>query len=74
MKVTIESTMRVVTVNGVPARVWEGSTEAGVAVTCLVTRIAVNKADDCSQFERELAEQREPSFDGVRAFPMRLIL
>lgn len=74
MKITIESTERVVEVNGVPARVWEGVSEGGVEVFCLVTRIAVKKDADCSQFDHELAEQRAPSIDGVRSFPLRMVL
>ena len=31
MKMIIESTSKVVTLNGVPARIWDGKTENGVA-------------------------------------------
>jgi hypothetical protein len=75
MKITIESTDELVTINGsVPARIWEGVSEGGVAVICLVTRIAVKKEADCTEFDRELAEQREPSVEALRAFPSRLVL
>jgi hypothetical protein len=80
MKITIESTSRVVylvtTVSeepGFPCRVWEGQTDSGIPVTCLVSRIGVLKTDDQSQFDSELIEQREPS-DATRAFPLRMIL
>ncbi len=74
MKITIESTMEIVTLNsGVQARVWEGATERGVKIQALVTRIAVHKDDDTSQFEAELKEQKPPSVE-ERAFPMRMIL
>jgi hypothetical protein len=62
-----------VEVNGVPARVWEGETASGVKVQCLITRIAVHKDQDQSQFEAELAEQSPPT-EGLRSFPLRLIL
>jgi hypothetical protein len=72
MKITIESTGKIVQVNGVPAR-WEGRTDSGIPVHCFVTRIAVHNDADHSQFERELQECREPSAD-VAAIPLRLIL
>jgi len=68
MKITIESTTQIVDLNnGVQARIWEGTTESGIAVHCFVTRIAVHKHDDASQFERELQTHRPPSpvLDGV---------
>ena len=75
MKITIENTDRLLMVNGVPGRIWEGTTESGIAVYCLITRIAVRKEDDCAQFDRELLEQPVPaSVDAVRAFPLNLVL
>jgi hypothetical protein len=73
MKLTIESTTRVVEINGVPARIWEGTSEAGVRVLCLVTRVAVERSQDCSQFDRELSEQRAPSAAALE-IPSRLLL
>ena len=61
MQVQLESTEKVVTLNGVPARIWEGHTAAGVRCNAYVTRIAVSDSDDVSQFERELQEHRAPS-------------
>jgi hypothetical protein len=74
MKITIENTSQVVMVNDVPARVWEGTTESGIKVQCLVTRIAVHNSQDCSQFEDELVEQPAPQPEHMEAFPLRLIL
>lgn len=81
MRITIESTDRVVTivpggvdVGGVPARVWEGHTEKGVPVAVLVTRISAHLEHDQSEFESDLKETRPPSPHAVEAFPMRLIL
>lgn len=56
-----------------PARIWEGQTDSGIAVHCFITRIAVHNDANHSDFERELQEQRAPSAD-VAAIPMRLIL
>ena len=79
MKITIESTTKVVELNvrgfpsGVPARIWEGVTDSGIPVHCYVTRIAVAYDQDNSQFERELKECRAPSA-GIDAIPPWMIL
>lgn len=73
MKITIESTTKIVTADGIQCRVWEGETEHGVKVTCLIPRIAAQKDQDLSQFEAELKEQRTPSAY-AEAFPLRMIL
>jgi hypothetical protein len=73
MKIQIESTTKIVQLNGVPARIWEGNTESGIPVHCFVTRIAVSKNADTSEFEKELREHAPPSMD-VQAIPLYLIL
>lgn len=73
MKIEIESTGRVVAVNGLPARVWQGTTASGVRVTCLVTRIAVAAGEPTAEFERELQEHAPPRPEAL-AFPLRMIL
>lgn len=80
MRMTIESTTRMVTINGarpeatpVQCRVWEGHTESGIPVVVLVPRIAVNNGNDTAEFERELLECKAPSAD-ADAFPLRMIL
>lgn len=72
MRITIESTSKVVQLNGVPARIWEGKTESGIPVHCYVTRIATDNKDT-SEFERELQRHRAPSAE-VEAIPLRMIL
>ncbi len=78
MKITIESTSRIITLRtptgNVEARLWEGTTTSGIAVHCLISRIAVSKSDDNAQFEAELIEQRAPSAESSQAFPLRMIL
>lgn len=73
MKVTLESTTRVVTLNGLPARIWEGRTESGIQVHAFITRIAVDKDADLREFEAELETCRPPS-EAVEAYPLRLFL
>ena len=73
MKVTLESTTKIVELNGVQARVWEGTTESGIRVHAFITRIAAPVDSDQYEFQRELQEQRKPSAD-VASYPLRLVL
>lgn len=78
MKITIESTTQIVNTidrlsgQGMPARVWEGKTESGVKVVCLIARIAAQAGQDLSEFDRELKEQKQPEAENV--FPLRMIV
>lgn len=76
MKITIENTTKIVELNGVEARVWEGTTDTGIPVHCFITRIAVDINDEAAneQFRRELAEQKPPSAAVDAAYPLRMIL
>lgn len=78
MKVTLESTTKIVELEGagpgtVPARIWEGETDTGIPVHVFVTRIRVAADQDCQQFEKEVQECRAPC-PKVDAIPLRLIL
>lgn len=75
MKITIESTNKIVEFNGVPARIWEGMTESGIKVHCFVTRIAIDENETrTTEFEDELSETRKPSAEIEACYPSRLIL
>lgn len=76
MKVTLESTTRIVEVNGITARVWEGQTESGIAVIAIIPRIAVRAGENVAQFEAELQECRPPQDADafLPAFPTRMVL
>lgn len=75
MTITMHSTDQIVEVQGgIRARVWQGKTASGIEVQVLVTRIALHKDSDCSQFERELEETPAPKAAGQGAFPLRMIL
>lgn len=73
MKVILQNTTKIIDLDGIPVRVWEGETESGIKIHALITRIAVNKDDDCSEFEKELKEATAPSAD-VEMYPSKLIL
>lgn len=76
MKITIESTTQLAEVNGLPTRIWEGTTETGIPVICLITRVAVSNDETPAvheQFKQELLECKPPSA-AVEAFPVRMII
>lgn len=73
MKIELESTTKIVHLNGVPARVWEGKTAAGVPMHAFIVRVGVHQDADASEFERDLKEHAAPSPD-VAAIPLRMVL
>ena len=73
MKIEIESTEKIVELNGVPARVWDGKTSSGIPVHCFVTRISPQTHDNIEQFEQELQEQKPPTPE-IEAYSLRMIL
>jgi len=60
MKIEIESTDKIVDIDGVPVRLWEGYTEHGIKCKAFIHRLAVHNDDDAGQFDRELKEQMQP--------------
>jgi hypothetical protein len=73
MRITLESTTKVVEVNGVPARIWEGATETGIPIHAYITRVAVEEEQNQEAFERQLQAHRAPS-PAVQAISLRLVL
>lgn len=73
MKITLQNTTKIVEVNGVPARIWEGHTESGIPCHAFITRVAVLGTEDTAQFDRQLQETKAPSAE-VEGYPLRLIL
>ncbi|MDJ1468183.1 hypothetical protein [Xanthocytophaga flava] len=74
MKITLESTDKIVHLNNVPARIWEGETNSGIKVHCYITRIAVEEEEPRKEeFDQELQKHKAPS-EEVKAIPFRMIL
>lgn len=80
MKITIENTSKIVRVSTRPnfepsidCRVWEGVTDTGIRVQCLIPRIATFVTDDQEDFIRELQSVRPPTAD-FNAFPLRMVI
>lgn len=74
MKVILDSTDRIVEVNGVPGRVWEGVTAKGIRCYAVVTRIAAHTGDDVADFEQDLQECRPATPAALEAFPTRMVV
>jgi hypothetical protein len=76
MKLLIENTDQIISVEqdgaSIPARLWEGHTDKGIYVQCLVLRIAVPSAANQEDFDRELMECSSPFLPSV--FPLRMVL
>ena len=84
MKIVLENTTKLVdlVIDGhtVPARIWQGETESGIAVHAYVTRIVpeVHETDPrigekLARFELELKRCATPTAT-VGAIPLRLVL
>ena len=74
MKIILESTPQIIDVNGIKSRLWEGKTESGIDIHCLIIRIAVNTESNQTEFEKELESCSPPSAAGQAAFPVRLVV
>ncbi|HLK38813.1 MAG TPA: hypothetical protein VKU41_18755 [Polyangiaceae bacterium] len=72
MKVTLESTDKVVTLDGVPARVWQGHTERGVPCHAFIALVGVDREADHAEFERDLVERATPRAE-LQAYPARMV-
>jgi hypothetical protein len=73
MKITIESTTKLVHVNGIPARIWKGETEGGQKVHCFITRIATPVDSDQDAFMAELTQTAVPAPE-LNSYPIRLLI
>jgi hypothetical protein len=79
MMILIHSTDRVVTFKNkagaeISGRIWEGETDSGISVVCVIARIAVPNEQDQTQFRKELEEHEAPTDLAVKAFPIRMII
>ena len=74
MKITVDSTTRIVKANGIECRVWQGKTDRGVRITCLIPSIAVEGGQDTTQFVAELEEHQQPTDAALAAYPLRMIM
>lgn len=73
MEIRLANTSKIVLLNGIPARLWEGQTASGIAIHAFITRIGVDKKDDLQEFEKELQSEIAPSAD-VESYPLRLLI
>jgi hypothetical protein len=61
MRIIIQATDKLTTIDGRQARVWTGVTEAGAKCFVFVSRIAVHHSECQAEFERELGAELPPA-------------
>ena len=72
MEAILRSTTRVLQVKGTPVRVWEGETETGIPIACLIAGVQPINPDDNRVVVAELASHDEPSEGAAQAFCKRV--
>lgn len=70
MQIAIQATEHLTDIEGVPVRLWHGTTKAGVKCLVFVHRIAVHESENAEEFARTLQEQMPAPV----AIPLRNIL
>jgi hypothetical protein len=79
LKITIESTPTLTSIDGVEVRHWLGITEGGIPCHVFTRKLAVADDADSAEFDRELRRDAEPADmastrAGVpRAIPLRMV-
>lgn len=75
MKIILDSTTKMVDLNGVPARIWEGCTQDGVPVHAYIALVSPQTvfADELRAFDRDLEASPAPS-PAAEAIPLRMAL
>jgi hypothetical protein len=75
VKLTLEPTNAIISVNRAHCRIWEGQTARGVRVHAYIALVGVRDGDDTREFEAELHEQHpravSPELAGI---PLRLFV
>jgi hypothetical protein len=66
MKVTMESTNKIVQINGVNSRIYEGVTESGIHFTAFMTYLKPDDERRSADLGIELGKSREPSPANVK--------
>lgn len=74
MKLIIQNTSKIVELNGIPCRIWEGMTESGIVVHAYIPRVAIDKHElRAHEFEKELKEVCSPTPE-IASIPLKLII
>lgn len=72
MEITLHNTTKIVYLNGVEGRIWEGHTAGGIPIHAYIARIAFPADVDDAEISKELAIASEPT-RFVAAISPRLI-
>ena len=75
MTATMHPTDKVIEFNGVPARIWEGTTDQGTPIMAFITRVTPGECTQAQadEFREALQEVKAPSV-AAKSIPLNLIL
>ena len=74
MKIELEPTTQLHTIDGVPARLWQGTTDQGTPIFAFITHIGVDKDTPSPEIEAALGQEVSPPRPELRVFPARMVL
>ena len=70
MNITIHNTTKIVMVDNVKCRLWEGKSSQGIKITAFIAVLAINNNETRTlEFEKELKELKPPSVDKCVTYP-----
>lgn len=74
MRAILNSTTKIVKINGIKTRVWEGISESGIKMHAYIALVGIDKNEkNTEQFDRELEQMQDPSVDIDRIPPAMII-
>ena len=76
MKANLQSTNKLVNINDVTARLWEGETETGMKVSAFIVRVAVDQDSELKVKQQLFDELQQcvPPSDTWRDLPNQLFI
>lgn len=72
-ELTLHPTTKLVQLDNVLCRVWEGQTSGGLRVHAFIARVACEQDADASELEAVLKETSAPSME-IAVYPARMVL
>lgn len=75
MKIKLQSTTKIVELNGKACRIWEGETESGIKCHAFIASIAIDKDETRDEeFKKELVEQHVNPSHKIASYPLSMII
>ena len=74
MRAILNSTTKIVKINGIKTRVWEGISESGIKMHAYIALVGIDKNEkNTEQFDKELEQMQPPSVD-IDMIPPAMII